>query len=75
MAPLAISDEVFKGHADILRNLPKQRRRDIASLMERHGGGTPSGISELLVGTPLSDQLEPQFPEDFDHLRRLQDWD
>jgi hypothetical protein len=63
--PSAIGNEVLNGHADILRDLPKQWRRDIASFMERHGGTAPSGISELLVGAPLADQLEPQFSEDF----------
>ncbi len=72
MAPLAISDEVFKGHADILRNLPKQWRRDVASFMERHGGAAPPGIPELLVGAPLAHKLEPQFSEDVGHFRRFQ---
>jgi hypothetical protein len=66
--PSAISNEVFKGHADILRDLPKQWRRDIPCFMERHGGTAPSGISELLVGAPLADQVEPQFSEDFSYF-------
>jgi hypothetical protein len=73
--PSAIGNEVFNRHADILRDLPKQWRRDIASFMERHGGTTPSGISELLVGAPLADELEPQFSEDFGHFRRFQNGD
>ncbi len=75
VGPSAISNEVFKGHTDVLRDLPKQWRRDVAPFMERNSGATAPGIPELLVGAPLAHQLEPKFSEDFRHFRRFQNGD
>jgi hypothetical protein len=36
--------------------------------MERDGGASALGVSELLVGASLAHQLKPQLPEDFDDL-------
>ena len=71
----AISSEVFYGHTDILCDLPKQWRRDVAPFMERDGGATAPGIPELLVGAPLAHQLKTQFSEDVRHFRRFQNGD
>ncbi len=54
--------EIFRGKADILGNLSKQRRRDVPALMERDGRPASVSVSVLSVGASLAnfDEAQPR---------------
>jgi len=67
--------ELVDRETDILRDLTKQDRRDVASGVDRDGGRAAVGVSELLVRAALAhfDEAEPR--EDRDDLARLKNRD
>ena len=47
--------EFVHGQLDVSGDLAQQRRRDVASRVERHSRRAPVGVAELLVRTALTD--------------------
>lgn len=68
-------DELADRQADILGDLPQQRRRDIPARMKRHCRATTSGIAELLVRSALPHFDETRLNKNGGNLDRLQNGD
>ena len=65
------TEQVVDGQADVARDFPEQRRRDVAPLVEWDRRGAPVCVAELLVRSALADLFEAERleqPDDF--LRR-----
>ena len=65
--------QLFDRKTDVLRDLTKQCRRNIATLMKRNGGSSTVWMPKLSVRTSLADFREPQLSEKRHDLARLED--
>ena len=65
--------KVFNRKADVLRNLAKQCRRNVAPLMKWYGRPATVGMPKLSVRASLADFVKPQLPEKRHDLARLED--
>jgi hypothetical protein len=72
--PLPVSEQLVHGQADVARDLPQQRRRNIATRMKRYGGAAIR-MTILTVGTALSGEGEAAPLQQSRDLAGLQDWD
>jgi len=64
----AVAEELGQCHADVFGDLAEQGRSDIAAFVHWNRGAATAGITELLVGATLTDDLEAQLSEDVCHL-------
>ena len=69
---LAVLKTFLGAHADVFGDLPQQRRGDVPTLVDWQRGAPAASIAELLMGSPLANQLKAQLPEDFRHFPRLE---
>ena len=72
---LAVLEEIFDRKADVFCDLAKQNRRDVASLMNRHGRTTPNAISKLFMGPPLPNLDEAELNQNGDNFGWLENWE
>ena len=49
LSQLPVLEQVINGQADVLGNLAQEDGRDIATRVERHGGGATVGMTKLLM--------------------------
>ena len=68
---LVLPEELLRGKADVLDDLPEESWRDVSAAMEWDSGLAAVGMSELFVGPTLADFLEPQGSEDCHHVSRF----
>jgi len=68
-----VAEELLQGHANVLGDLTKKRRRNITSLVDWHCGAASSRITQLQMGAALTNHIESQLPKDVRHLRGLED--
>jgi hypothetical protein len=66
-----VAEEHLQGHANVLGDLTKQRRRDITSLVDWNCGAASSRITKLQMGAALTNHIEAQLSKDVRHLRGL----
>jgi hypothetical protein len=64
----AVAEELGQCHADVFGDLAEQGRSDIAAFVHGNRGAASAGITELLVGATLTDDLVAQLSEDICHL-------
>jgi len=64
----AVAEKLGQCHADVFGDLAEQGRSDIAAFVHGNRGAATAGITELLVGATLTDDLEAQLSEDVCHL-------
>jgi hypothetical protein len=69
---LSVLDELGNREADVFGDLPKQNRRDVSTLVKRHGRAMAGAVSILLVRTALSDFGEAELEQNGDDLGGLQ---
>ena len=69
---LVAFEELFGRYPDVLRNLPQQRGRDVASAVERNGRASTIRVAELFVRAFLPNLDEAQTLEKGDDLTRFQ---
>lgn len=61
---LPMFQEFVDGQADVLENLAEQNRRDISPGMNGYGGAATVRVSELFVGTALTNLDKTEVFED-----------
>jgi len=67
----AVLQELVDRQADVLGDLTKQYRRDVAPGVEGDGGCATIGMAELLVRAALAHFDEPEPREDGDDFARF----
>jgi hypothetical protein len=67
-----VAEELLQGHANVLGDLTKQRRRDIPSLEDGNCGAASPRITKLQMGAALTNHIQAQLPKDVRHLRGLE---
>jgi len=72
---LFATEQLFDRKADVARDLPKQRGRDVSTGVKRDRRASSVSMSELLVRSALTDFAETARLEQRDHLARPQDGD
>ena len=72
---LTAGEHCFDGDAKISSDLSQQRWGDVAASMERDCCSSTVWMTELFVGTTLTDLNEPQVLEDLYDFEGGQDWD
>lgn len=71
----SLGEEVVHRDADVFNNLPQQRGRNIASLVQRDGGGPAVGVAILDMGTSLAHRHETKPLQDTVNLGGFEDGD
>ena len=72
---LAVLEEIFDRETNIFCDLAKQNRRDVSSLMKRHGRTTPSAIAKLFMRPTLPDLDEAELEQNGDNFGWLENWE
>jgi len=70
----ATAKQLLHRHADIARDLPQQRWRNVATTMEGHSRPAPIGVPVLAMRPTLPDFDETQPLKQRDPLAWLEDW-
>ena len=60
---LPLLKEILHGQSDVFRDLAQKDWRNVASDVERNGGGPAVGVTELLMRTALANFLKGGCPE------------
>jgi hypothetical protein len=70
-----MTQELFDVEPNIGRDLAQQRRRDVATGVERNRRASPVWVAELLMRTTLPYFREPVLLKKLYNLARLKNWD